>query len=511
MQMTLTPWKHVIITAIASLSLATSCSDTTPERGPLANASLADTATMLGVGSTGAVGPGFLEGSMTVSAGEHHTCAIDSEGVKCWGYNEDGQTDVPQSLKNPQMVSAGDDHTCAIDSEGVKCWGSNGWGKTNVPQGLKNPQMVSAGDYHTCALDSEGVKCWGSNDVHQTDVPQGLKNPQMVSAGWGHTCAIDDDGIKCWGYNGFGQTNVPAGLKNPKMVSAGFGHTCALDNDGVKCWGSNDWDELNVPAGLKNPRVVSAASQHTCAIDDEGVKCWGRNDDGQTNVPRGLKNPKMVSAGVVHTCAVDSEGVKCWGDNEYGQTNVPTLNNKTGFKSSFISWLRHYAFYEKARFLDLIATTIVPEISSTEVTSASYQALVLLMTNWVLEFPSEYYQKQVKPKWISDLKFLSERTGIRQAKDVPLTKESLTVGVKLLHASLTAVKPMLGTSEQKEVESMILEVNDTLSSALTKDSAQDLARKILRHDQLINSMDASASVHTTAVLLRDVTGWILER
>ena len=159
----------------------------------------------------------------------------------------------------------------------------------------------------------------------------------------------------------------------------------------------------------------------------------------------------------------------------------------------------------------MIATSIVPEISSTELTSTSYQALVLLMTNWVLEFPSEYYQQQVKPEWISDLKLLSNKTGIRQAKDIPLTKDTLTVAVKLLHASLTAVKPMLGTSEQKEIESMILEVNDALSGPMTKESCQDLARKILKHDHLMNSMDASASVHTTAVLLRDVTGWILER
>ena len=99
MQMTLTPWKHVIITAIASLSLATSCSDTTPERGPLANASLADTATMLGVGSTGAVGPGFLEGSMTVSAGEHHTCAIDSEGINAGGITNTAKQVSPNVLK----------------------------------------------------------------------------------------------------------------------------------------------------------------------------------------------------------------------------------------------------------------------------------------------------------------------------------------------------------------------------------------------------------------------------
>ena len=503
--------KHLILTVLTGSMLLWSCSDTTPERGPLAKASLADGATMLGVASTGAVRPGFLVGLKIVSAGSSHTCAIDSEGVKCWGGNNSGQTNVPAGLKNPQMVSAGGDHTCAIDSEGVKCWGNNYHGQTDVSAGLDNPRMVSAGGDHTCAIDSEEVKCWGRNDSGQTSVPQRLKNPRMVSAGHSHTCAIDDEGVKCWGSNSLGRTNVPQGLKNPRMVSAGGTHTCAIDDEGVKCWGHNKYGGTDVPAGLKNPQIVSAGHYHTCAIDNEGVKCWGLNYAGQTDVPQGLKNPQMVSARYQHTCALDDDGVKCWGRNDNGQTNVLTLKHGSLFKSSFISWLRHYAFYEKARFLDLVATSIVPEISSTDLTSTSYQALVLLMTNWVLEFPSEYYQQQVKPKWNSDLKILSDNTGIRQAKDVPLTKESLTVGVKLLHASLTAVKPMLGTTEQKEVESMILEVNDTLSGALTKDSAQDLARKILKHDQLMNSMDASASVHTTAVLLRDVTGWILER
>jgi len=114
---------HIILTVLTGSMSLWSCSNTTPERGPLARASLADGATILGMASTGAVRPGFLEGSMTVSAGEHHTCAIDDEGVKCWGYNEYGQTNVPQGLKNLRTVSAGYQHTCAIDSEGVKCWG----------------------------------------------------------------------------------------------------------------------------------------------------------------------------------------------------------------------------------------------------------------------------------------------------------------------------------------------------------------------------------------------------
>jgi|688.fasta_scaffold185059_1 hypothetical protein len=68
------------------------------------------------------------------------------------------------------MVSAGDNHTCALDDEGVKCWGAKDFsghpgkvdgGQTHVPADLKNPRYVVAGDPTSCALDDEGVKCWG--------------------------------------------------------------------------------------------------------------------------------------------------------------------------------------------------------------------------------------------------------------------------------------------------------------------------------------------------------------
>ncbi len=60
-------------------------------------------------------------------------------------------------------------HTCALDDNGVTCWGHNKYGQTTVPAGLVNPSALTAGGHHTCALDDNGVTCWGYNVYGQSD------------------------------------------------------------------------------------------------------------------------------------------------------------------------------------------------------------------------------------------------------------------------------------------------------------------------------------------------------
>ena len=96
----------------------------------------------------------------------------------------------------------------------VSCWGYNTQGQTNVPASATSNQVaVSAGGYHTCSLSMAGaVVCWGRNSEGQTTVPTSATSNQVaVSAGVYHTCSLSVDGaVSCWGYINYGQTTVPS-------------------------------------------------------------------------------------------------------------------------------------------------------------------------------------------------------------------------------------------------------------------------------------------------------------
>lgn len=286
-----------------------------------------------------------------VSAGGFHTCAVTiSGGLKCWGYDAQGQlgndagftnqalpVDVQGLTSGVTSVAAGLHHTCAVTtSGGLKCWGRDHVGQLGNDSSLANQPTpvdvqgltsgvasVAAGGAHTCAATTvRGVKCWG-NDAHgqlgndaalaQQPTPvdvQGLTSGiASVSAGGGHTCAVTTSGgLKCWGYDGTGQLgNDTALTSQPTPVNV-----------------------LGLASGVTS---VSTGTNHTCAVTTSGgLKCWGYNNAGQlgnnstTNSPvpgdvQGLSSGvASVAAGSSHTCAVTaSGGLKCWGDDGNGQ------------------------------------------------------------------------------------------------------------------------------------------------------------------------------------------------
>ncbi len=327
-----------------------------------------------------------------LATGRLGTCAVTSSGgLKCWGINNSGQIgDNSQTERNTPVdvvgltsgvvaVSVGAAHTCALTSTGgVKCWGYNGNGQlgdgttnqtarvtpSDVPALTAGVVAMSAasGD-STCVLTTAaGVKCWGRNDAGQvgdgtttnprtspTDV-LGLTGVISLSSAEHQTCALTSGGgVKCWGV-GFGST--PVGLagfsSGVSSVAPGFINTqpaiCAVMNGGVQC---SAMDPLAVPAGVSGitPGVVAVTvgNPHACVLTSSGgAKCWGRNDKGELGDNTTNSNPfsamdvqgltsglLAVVAGFEHSCAVKDDGsVWCWGANALGQLGDNTTADR---------------------------------------------------------------------------------------------------------------------------------------------------------------------------------------
>jgi len=306
----------------------------------------------------------------TISAGDHHTCAVKNDGtIRCWGGNEGGQLGnvtttnslVPVTvlgIMHGITVAAGYGHSCALLSGGtVQCWGQNTWG------GLGN------GTTGTCMNSPYTL------DVSCSAKPVtalGITHAVTVAASFGYSCAVLGGGtIQCWGRNEDGQLgdgsatdrSVPvtvSGITNAIDVAAGHEHTCAILSDGtVQCWGSNGNGQLgdgtttnrSVPVTVPNITdaiVVAAGGQHTCAVLKGGaVQCWGYGQQGQlgsgttnfagpsygspTPVPvSGITNAVAVAAGLMFSCAILSDGtVQCWGSNGNGQLGDGTTTNRS--------------------------------------------------------------------------------------------------------------------------------------------------------------------------------------
>jgi alpha-tubulin suppressor-like RCC1 family protein len=347
-----------------------------PRRGALGLAAALAAFTLLGAGSTAALGSAPI-----------------AEPVWAWGNNSNGQlgdvsitaSSVPvhvQYLSGGAIALAvGQGHSLAVLADGtVWGWGDDTFGQLGdgntgdnryapvQAEGLDGVTAVAAGSSHSLALRSDGtVWAWGSNssgqlgDGTETDsaVPEQvpvLSNVIAIAAGGLHSLAVRSDGsVWAWGDNGSGQlgdgttnerdspTQVP-GLYGIVAIAGGEHHTLAVQSDGtVWAWGLNATGQLGngstddsssptqVP-GLSGAVSVAAGENHSLALRSDGtVWAWGDNGSGQIgdnsaterDVPTqvvGLADVVEIAAGFINSLALGSDGtVWAWGDDTFGE------------------------------------------------------------------------------------------------------------------------------------------------------------------------------------------------
>ncbi len=256
---------------------------------------------------------------LTLSSAPH--CLALSGSVFAWG---GGQTGLPV-LTNVTAISTALDHSLALGADGsVSAWGYDFDGQSEVPAGLSQVVAISAGAFFSAALKSDGtVVAWGDNQYNQALVPADATNVTSISAGRGHVLALKTDGsVEAWGSDSYGQCDVPAGLHKVTKVLACWNYSLALHSDGtVQAWGIDDAGQTDVPAGLSSVSALAGNMEYCLALKSDGtVVAWG----AAPQPPAGLTGVKAIAAGENHCLALLSDGtLAVWGADNSGQTGVP--------------------------------------------------------------------------------------------------------------------------------------------------------------------------------------------
>lgn len=184
--------------------------------------------------NTGEIGPGLprvnLGGTArAISAGLHHTCALlDTDEVKCWGWNIAGQLGL-----------------------GIPAWRHAYVGKNPADMGAMLPVVdlggaataIAAGSVNTCALLQDGlVKCWGINT-------NGNLGYEKFTGTWKY---IGDSALEM----GAGLASIPLGEPVLQLWNNYEQRCVQLESGPIKCWGMNSRAQLGVGAINGDSRII---------------------------------------------------------------------------------------------------------------------------------------------------------------------------------------------------------------------------------------------------------------
>jgi hypothetical protein len=111
----------------------------------------------------------------------HHRLLKNDGSIRAWGYNANGQCNVPAPNTGFVAVAGCGDHSLGLKADSsVKAWGTNQCGESSVPSPNTGFVAVAAGCWHSLGLKSDGsIVAWGQNVAGKCSVP--LPNTGFVA------------------------------------------------------------------------------------------------------------------------------------------------------------------------------------------------------------------------------------------------------------------------------------------------------------------------------------------
>lgn len=125
-----------------------------------------------------------------ISIGVGHSCLLDDEGIQCHkheGITHHSGIEAVPTLSHPRKVTSGQHFSCALDEQGLTCWGINNGSVINAPD-LQGISDLASGFRHSCVIVQDSVSCWGAGSNEVLETPVGLSNPGNLTVGHNHAC-----------------------------------------------------------------------------------------------------------------------------------------------------------------------------------------------------------------------------------------------------------------------------------------------------------------------------------
>ncbi len=249
-----------------------------------------------------------------------HCLALKADGtVAAWGWNGEGQCDVPPGLKEVVSVVAGEGVSLAVKSDGtVTAWGS-GKRFSSLPSNLAHVVQAAFTQNGTLFLLADGTCRYVPESSRDTGGKMDKEriNGQLYEypAGLGGTANVD-------------ATIVAATADNLVAIAGGRYGYGLTTNGKIIIFTMRDNTAGVIPKDLGSVAALATTDDmcaHVTVLQIDGsVQAWGRNDAGQCDVPPTLPTIKSISTSHDHAAAITIDGkLITWGRNWSGEQDIP--------------------------------------------------------------------------------------------------------------------------------------------------------------------------------------------